>query len=87
MRREIYEECKKRLLSSKYLLVMKFRCDAVVWSKLGNDYSDAGHIKCPLGPHSGLAPQAPHPCTKLNQITNATCPCYASFRFIHSPAG
>ena len=32
------------------LCVMKFRFDAILCSNLGNENSDADHIKCSLGP-------------------------------------
>jgi len=38
----------------KYLLVMDLRFDAILYSKSGNENSDAGHIKCSRGP------QVPH---------------------------
>jgi len=41
---------------SKYLLIMEIRFDAILYSKLGNENSDTGHIKCSRGP------QVPHPC-------------------------
>jgi len=31
-------------------------------SKLGNEDSDAGRIKCSRGPHVDRGPQVPHPC-------------------------
>jgi len=43
-------------LLSKYLLIMELRFDAILYSKLGNKNSDAGHIKC------SHRPQVPHPC-------------------------
>jgi len=41
-------------LLSKYLLIMELRFDAMLYSNLGNENSDAGHIKCSCGP------QVPH---------------------------
>jgi len=41
---------------AKYLLVMVLRFVAILYSKLGNKNSDAGHIKCSRGL------QFPHPC-------------------------
>jgi len=38
------------------LLIMELRFDAMLYSNLGNENSDAGHIKCsrgPQGPHHG----------------------------------
>jgi len=37
---------------------MKLRFDVILYSKLDNEHSDAGHIKCSRGP------QVPHPCCK-----------------------
>jgi len=42
----------------KYLLIMQLRFDAILYSKLGEENSDAGLIKCSRGP------QVPHPCFK-----------------------
>ena len=42
-------------LLSTCLLIKKFHCDATLCSNLGNEKSNAGHIKCSRGP------QAPHP--------------------------
>jgi len=39
---------------------MELRFDAIMHSKLGNENSDADHIKCSRGP------QVPHPCFKLS---------------------
>ena len=36
---------------------MEFRCDAMLFSNMRNENSDAGHVKCSRGP------QVPHPCT------------------------
>jgi len=33
----------------KYLLIMDLRCDAILYSKLGNENSDADHIKFHAG--------------------------------------
>jgi len=35
---------------SKYLLVMELRFEAIVYSKFGDEDSNAGHIKCSRGP-------------------------------------
>ena len=43
-------------LSLKYLLVTLLRFDAILYSKLGNENSDAGHIKCSRGPRVPLPP-------------------------------
>ena len=42
-------------LLSEYLLIMELRLDAMLYSNLGNENSDAGHIKYSRGP------QVPHP--------------------------
>jgi len=42
-------------LLSKCLLIIEFRFHAMLYSNVGNEYSDAGHIKCSRGP------QVPHP--------------------------
>ena len=44
-------------LLSKYLLIMELRFEAMLYSKLGNVNSVAGHIKC------SRVPQVPHPCS------------------------
>ena len=38
------------------------RFDVILYSKLGNENSDAGHIKCSRGP------QVPHPCARVFQL-------------------
>ena len=43
-------------ISLKYLLVTLLRFDAILYSKLGNENSDAGHIKCSRGPRVPLPP-------------------------------
>jgi len=48
----------------KYLLIMKLRFDAILYSKLCNENSDAGQIKCSCGQHLARGPQVPHPCSK-----------------------
>jgi len=35
----------------KYLLIMQLRFGAMFYSNLGNENSDAGHIKCQRGSH------------------------------------
>jgi len=40
----------------KYLLITEFHFDAILYSTLRNENSDAGHTKCSRGP------QVPHPC-------------------------
>jgi len=44
-------------------LSLDIRFDAILYSKLGNENSDTGHIKCSRGP------QVPYPCftTYLHQ--------------------
>jgi len=34
--------------------------DAILYSKLGNENSSAGHTKCSRGPHSARGGQGPH---------------------------
>jgi len=45
---------------SKYLLVMELRFDAMLYSNVGNENSDAGHIKWSRGQHLTCGPQVPH---------------------------
>jgi len=40
---------------------MELGFDVILYSKLGNENSDAGHIKCSPGLHLARGPQAPHP--------------------------
>jgi len=57
------------LIYSKYLLIMEHRFDAILYSNLGNENSDAGHIKCSRGVHLARGPQVPHPwCTNYNVL-------------------
>jgi len=42
---------------------MELRFDSILRSKLGNENSDAGHIKCSRGPHLARGPQVPHTCS------------------------
>jgi len=42
-----------------YLLIMELRFDAMLYSNLGNENSDAGHIKRSRGP------QVPHRCAYI----------------------
>jgi len=37
---------------------MELRFDVIVYSKLGDEDSDAGHVKCPLGWRVAFGPQA-----------------------------
>jgi len=41
---------------SKYLLIVEIRFDALLYSKLGNENSDAGHIKCSRELHLARGP-------------------------------
>jgi len=43
-------------LLSKYLLIMKLRFDAILSCELGNENSDASHIKSSCGPHLACRP-------------------------------
>jgi len=45
----------------KYLLIMELRLDVILYSKLGNENSDAGHIKCSRGPHLARGRQVSTP--------------------------
>jgi len=45
----------------KHLLIMELRFDMMLCSNLGNEDSDAGHIKCSRGPHLVRGSQVPHP--------------------------
>jgi len=40
---------------------MELRFDAMLCFNLGNENSDAAHIKCSCGPHLARGPQVPHP--------------------------
>jgi len=51
----------------KYLLIMEFSFDAILYSKLGNENSDAGHTKCPR------RLQVPHPCFKVWRVSIRPC--------------
>jgi len=41
---------------------MELRFEAMLYPNLGNENSDAGHIKCSRGPHLACGSQVPHPC-------------------------
>jgi len=41
---------------------MELRFDAIVYSLLGGEDSNAGHIKCSRGPHLARGLQVPHLC-------------------------
>ena len=43
----------------KYLPIMGLRLDAILYSKLGTENSDADHVKCSRGPHLARWPQVP----------------------------
>jgi len=43
----------------KHLLIMVVRFDANLYSKLGNENSDAGHIKCSYWSHLACAAGSP----------------------------
>jgi len=47
----------------KHLLIMELRFDAILYSKLGNKNSDAGHIKRSRGLARG--PQVSYPCSEV----------------------
>jgi len=53
---------------SKYLLIMELRFDTLLESKLGNENSDAGHIKCTRGLHLASGPQVRHPWITERQV-------------------
>jgi len=59
-------------LRSKYLLIMELHLDAMLYSNLCHQNSDAGHIKCSCGPHLAHGPQVPQPCDRRsNRYTTA----------------
>jgi len=49
-------------LLSKCQLIMELRFHAMLYSNLGNEYFDVGHVKCSRWPHFVCEPQVPHPC-------------------------
>jgi len=51
----------KRDLLSKYLLTMELRFDAMLYSNLANENSDAGHMKCSRVPNFACGTEVPHP--------------------------
>jgi len=76
-----YEGCRLLITSYlKYLLIVVFHFDAMLCSKMGNENSDAGHIKCCLGP------QVPNPAfedllprlhdTRTANLTLVLCECH-----------
>jgi len=58
---------------SQYLLIMELRLDAILYSKMDNENSDAGHVKCSRGPHLARWPQVPHPCSKVWCVSIRPC--------------
>jgi len=53
-----YDEESSLCLLSKYLLKTELRFDAMLYSSLGDENSDAGHI------NFSRRPQVPHPCVR-----------------------
>jgi len=43
---------------------MELRFDAMLYSTLANENSEAGHIKCSRGPHLACRPLVTHLCSK-----------------------
>jgi len=43
---------------------MELRFDTILFSKSGNENSDAGRVKCLRGPHLARRAQIPHICPK-----------------------
>jgi len=41
---------------------MELRFEVMLYSNLGNEKSDAGHIKCSRGLYLACGLQVPHPC-------------------------
>jgi len=80
----------------KYLLIMELRFEGMLYSNLGNENSDAGHIKCSRGPHLSRWPQVPHPCFKwligrvhisereMSEIIIQTKVCYTFTSFVYA---
>ena len=66
-------------LLSKYLLIMKLRFDAILSCELGNENSDASHIKSSCGPHLACRPQVPHPCVVVQQMSVTHTPRFSTF--------
>jgi len=60
-------------LLSKYLLITELRFEAICYSKLGNENSDVGHIKCSRGLHLAQGPQVPHPCEIKGKYSTEIC--------------
>jgi len=42
------------------VLIVELRFDAMLYSNMGNENSEAGQIKCPRGPHLAPEPQVHH---------------------------
>jgi len=53
----------------KYLLIMELRFHAILYSKLGNQNSDPGHIKRSGGPHLACRPQVANPYSKVQCVS------------------
>jgi len=47
---------------------MELRSDVMLYSNLGNENSDAGHVKCSRGPHLSCGPKVSHPWCTLCKI-------------------
>jgi len=47
---------------------MELRFDAILYSNLGNENCNAGHIKCSRGPHLTRGAQVPHPCSNQSNL-------------------
>jgi len=43
---------------------MELRFEAMLYSNLDNENSDADHIKCSRGPHLARGPRVPYTCLK-----------------------
>jgi len=61
---------------------MELRFEAMLYPNLGNENSDAGHIKCSRGPHLARGSQVPHP---VLQHVSIFCPSAGSAEM--SPLG
>ena len=63
----------KRDLLSKYLLTMELRFDAMLYSNLANENSDAGHMKCSRVPNFACGTEVPHPWYTIMKTFWAAC--------------
>jgi len=54
-------------IQSKHLLIMENCSGTILYSKLANENSDAGHIKCSRGP------QVPHSCFTQTRLIGIRC--------------